>query len=140
MLRIAPLTATSLAVLAALNAWLLAVVIEGPVTGETMAGATAEWTPNVPQSGALLPKLKPPSAYTQTLARPIFFKSREPYVRPTPAPTPVPKAVVAPPPVLADPGLALGGIMITDDARKAYVFNKADSRGTCLSEGETILG
>jgi hypothetical protein len=36
--------------------------------------------------------------------------------------------------------LALGGVVIMDDARKAYIFSKADSRGAWVGEGETILG
>jgi hypothetical protein len=36
--------------------------------------------------------------------------------------------------------LVLGGAVVVDQARKAYIFSKADQRGGWLSEGETILG
>jgi hypothetical protein len=39
-----------------------------------------------------------------------------------------------------DPGLVLGGVVVVEQARKAYIFNKADQRGGWFSEGETVLG
>ena len=81
-----------------------------------------------------------PTLWLPTLAKPVFLKTRAPYVPPPPAPPPAPKPVVAPPQAPVDPGLALGGVVIIEDARKAYIFNRADSRGAWLSEGATILG
>lgn len=46
----------------------------------------------------------------------------------------------APPPAPMDPGLVLGGVVVVEQARKAYIFNKADQRGGWFSEGETVLG
>jgi len=34
----------------------------------------------------------------------------------------------------------LGGVVIIEDVRKAYIFNKADSHGAWLGEGEMIMG
>ena len=45
----------------------------------------------------------------------------------------------APPPIV-DPGLIVGGVIISGDVRKAYVYGKADSHGTWVSEGETLAG
>lgn len=137
--RIAPLAATSLLALGSLNAWLLAGVSED-YTEKQAAVEKTEWAPNLPQSTTELPKPKPINAYSQTLARPIFLKTREPFVPPPPTPPPLPKTTAAPPPVVVDPGLVLGGIMIASDAKKAYLFSKADSQGTWMSEGETIMG
>jgi hypothetical protein len=50
------------------------------------------------------------------------------------APAPVPA------PVVVDPGLVLGGVIIAPDVKKAYLFSKADSRGTWASEGENFMG
>jgi hypothetical protein len=83
---------------------------------------------------------RPISAYGQTLAKPVFFKNRLPHVPPPPAPQPPPKPAVAQLPAPVDPGLVLGGIMITNGVRKAYVYKKGDSRGTWLSEGDAIMG
>jgi hypothetical protein len=139
--RIAPLALAGLLALGALNAWLLAVVTaeHGPEQATAAAGGT-EWTPG-PLASELQPHSpKSISAYSQTLAAPVFFKSRQPYVPPPPPPPPSPKPIAAPPPAPVDPGLVLGGIMITDGVKKAYLFNKADAKGVWLSEGDTIAG
>jgi hypothetical protein len=139
--RIAPLTLAGLAGLASLNAWLLAAALETPALERDVkaAVATAGHTANPSASELDVPKPRPIAAYGQTLAKPVFFKTRAPYVPPPPPPPPAPpKPAAVPPP--ADPGLALGGVVIMDNARKAYIFNKADARGLWLSEGETILG
>lgn len=138
--RIAPLSAASLLALGGFNALLLAVVIADHTPEEQTAAANTEWTPNLPPSGTQPLNLKPINGYSQTLSRPILFKTREPYVPPPPPPPPAPKPVAAAPPVVVDPGLVLGGVMITNDARKAYLFNKADARGMWLSEGDTTMG
>jgi hypothetical protein len=141
-LRVAPLAHAGLVGLACLNAALLALTL-GPPAPEAevkAAIATAKQPPGSPKSDLGPPKRKPITAYGETLARPVFFKSRAPYVPPPPAPPPPPKPVAAPPPAPVDPGLVLGGVVIWEETKKAYIFNKADSRGAWLSEGETILG
>jgi hypothetical protein len=108
--------------------------VKGPV-------AATEQAPIPPSSGLKLLKPKPITAYGETLAKPVLFKSRAPYVPPPPAPpAPPPKPVSTPPPAPVDPGLVLGGVVIMEEAKKAYIFNKADLRGAWLSEGESILG
>jgi len=139
-LRIAPLTFVGLFGLVGLNAWLLAVVTADHAPEQEMAAATTDWNQKPLPTEAQPHDPKPISAYGQTLATPVFFKTRLPYVAPPPAPPPTAKPTVAPPPASVDPGLVLGGIMITDGARKAYVFKRADSQGMWLSEGETLLG
>jgi len=138
-LRVAPLTLTGLLGLASLNAWLLAMALDAPTPEPEVEARVAmpEHPPKPPGSEIDLPKAKPIAGYGQTLAKPVFFKSRAPYVPPPPPPAP-PKPAAAPPPV--DPGLVLGGVVIMDEARKAYIFNKTDSRGAWLSEGESFLG
>ena len=51
-------------------------------------------------------------AYRETLAHPVFYKTRQPFVPPPPTPppaTPNTGALPAPP----DPGIALGGVAST---------------------------
>jgi hypothetical protein len=71
-----------------------------------------------------LPKAKPVTDYGETLARPVFFKSRAPYAAPPPPPPP-PKPPATAPPAPVDPGLVLGGVVVLEGAKKAYIFNKA---------------
>jgi hypothetical protein len=127
--------------LAGLNAWLLTRVLHDaperapdvvtPVVAPKAAASPAT-------SRRHLPRPKPIAAY-QSLAKPVFVRTRAPYVPRPAAPPPVkPKAAAPPPPV--DSGLVLGGIVVVEQAKKAYIFRKADQRGGWLSEGETILG
>jgi hypothetical protein len=138
-IRVAPLAAAGLSALVGINAWLLAVVAAGIAPDDQAAVAPVDWKPNLSVSADGMAVRKPIDAYKQTLAHPVFFKSREPYVAPPPPPPPPPN-VVAPPPVAVDPGLVLGGVMINRGNKKAYLFSKADPRGTWVSEGEMFLG
>ena len=140
-LRVAPLVLAGLLALVGLNAWLLLLALGDPAPAPQAPVVTSKQPPDPPASDAGLPKLRPIAAYGQTLASPVFFKSRAPYVPPPPPPPPPrPKPVVAPPPAPVDPELVLGGVAIMEKARKAYIFKKADSRGTWLREGEVFLG
>jgi hypothetical protein len=132
------LTLGALLALAGLNAWLLALAVDGPAPEAGVPVPVVR--PDPPLSEVAFPKPKLITAYGHTLAKPVLFKTRAPYVPPPPAPPPLPKPVAAPPSAPVDPGLSLGGVVIMEDARKAYIFNRADSRGAWLSEGETILG
>jgi hypothetical protein len=142
-MRIAPLAAAGIAALAAVNVWLLTVLIAG-VTGDAPAAIAAPaWDPNLPGAGEDVPAARPINAYRETLVHPVFFKTREPYVAPPPRPVapPVPAMLPKPaPPPIVDPGLIVGGVIINGDVRKAYVYGKADSHGSWVSEGETLAG
>lgn len=136
-LRLAPLTAAMLFTLAAINVWLLSLMLQG--SPELIVSNNRQWTPNLARTAAAAPPARPTAAHGEILARPVFFKSRQPFVAPPPAP--VPKPVSPPsPPVPADPGLVLGGIMIDGPAKRAYLVDKASSQGTWISEGDTIGG
>jgi hypothetical protein len=141
--EIAPLTLAGIVGLACLNAWLLVWATADLTQESTTLAAVAipDALSSSPDPQVALPKAKPITAYTQTLAKPVFLKSRTPYVPPpaTP-PTTASRPVAAPPPVPADPGLALGGVAITDTDKKAYIFSKSDRHGTWLREGETVMG
>jgi hypothetical protein len=141
--RIAPLAAAGIAALAALNVWLLTVLIAGVTREEPAAAAMPAWNPNLSGAGEDVAAARPINAYRETLVHPVFFKTREPHVAPPPHPVapPVPAILPKPaPPPVVDPGLVVGGVVINGDVRKAYVYGKADSKGTWVSEGETLAG
>jgi hypothetical protein len=138
--RIAPLAAAGLVALAAVNAWLIGIVLADPNADEPAGIAAPAWNPKLSDAGTAA--AKPIGSYRQTLAQPVFFKTREPYVAaPRAAPPPTP-AVVAkpPPPVIVDPGLAVTGIIISPGVRKAYLHGKTDAHGSWVSEGESLTG
>ena len=63
--------------------------------------------------------------------------SREPFVL---APPPPPRLQCCLRPVVVDPGLVLGGVMIKNDVRKAYVFSRSNASGAWASEGDDFMG
>jgi hypothetical protein len=142
-IRIAPLAAVGLAALAGANVWLLSILL-GDAIGEAVPPTAAPaWDAKLSGSGRDGAAPKPIGAYRQTLAQPVFFKTREPFVAPPPRPAapPVPAAVAKPPPpVIVDPGLTVAGIIIGAGVRKAYINGKTDPHGSWVSEGESLTG
>jgi hypothetical protein len=136
-IQIAPLSGAGLLLLIGLNVWLLTEVVANFYPGDQGAGAKAEWTPAWPKSIDAPPTRRLIDNYKLTLAHPVFFKKREPFVPPPPPPPP---PQVTSPPVVVDPGLALGGIIINSAVKKVYLFTKADPRGEWRQEGEMFLG
>lgn len=133
-----PLTAVGLLALAVANASLVAVIAGQFLAGGADVVSTPERLPKLSMSSDGAANARAIGDYVQTLAHPVFFKSREPFVAPPPAPPVVAKP--PPPPVITDPGLALAGVMIGDGQRKAYLVGKADARGTWASEGDDVSG
>lgn len=136
--RIAPLGAAGLLIALGVNAWLLSIVVTEMVSDGPATVDKTDWNFNQSASAGNVTNRKPIEAYRQILARPVFFKSREPFV-PAPAPPP-PSLVASPPPMVVDPGLVLGGVMIKKDVRKAYVFSRAGATGTWTAEGDEFMG
>jgi len=136
-LRIAPLSGAGLVLLIGLNAWLLTEVVANFAPEDQDATATTEWTPAWSKSIDAPPAKRSMDNYKLTLAHPVFFKTREPFVPPPPPPPP---PQIKPPPVVVDPGLALGGIIINRAVKKVYLFTKTDPRGEWRQEGENFLG
>jgi hypothetical protein len=95
-------------------------------------------SPHLSESASELPAVKPTRAYTETLAHPVFSKTRAPYVPPPPTPPAAPKTIEPPLPV--DPGMAVGGVVLDGVLRKAYLFKKGGATGSWVSEGETFMG
>ncbi|HXO69416.1 MAG TPA: hypothetical protein VN838_10680 [Bradyrhizobium sp.] len=137
-LRIAPLGAVGLLIVLGLNVWLLTAIAVEIGSDDPAASTKADWNPGLSTSVGNAADRRPIGAYTQILAHPVFFKSREPYVPPPPPPPPV--AIAPPPPMVVDPGLVLGGVMIKKDVRKAYLFGRAGASGAWTSEGDEFQG
>jgi hypothetical protein len=134
-----PLGAVGLVSVIAINAW-LATAIVAELGSDPMTGpGKADWNVSLSAAPATPHPRKPLDAYPEILAHPVFFKSRAPFVPPPPAP-PAPVMVAPPPPSFADPGLVLGGVMINQDVKKAYVFSKASASGAWTREGDEFMG
>jgi len=138
-LRGAPLTVAALVALAVANAWLLSVALRQGGTSVQNPVLDAAPLPSVSETTSGLPAVRPAVAYRETLAHPVFFQTREPFV-PTPPPPPPAPAKPAAPPAPADPGIVLGGVAIDSTLRKAYLYNRANPQGAWVSEGETFMG
>jgi hypothetical protein len=137
-LRISPLAAAGLLFGLSANACLSVAVVTEVMSDSSAAIDKADWNLGLSAPIGGVANRKPIEAYKQILARPLFFKSREPFV---PAPPPPALALIAAtPPVVVDPGLVLGGVMIKNDVRKAFVFNRAGSGGVWIGEGDDFMG
>ena len=117
------------------NVILLATILAGGTRDEAPANEIA-WDAGLSGSIGGVFSRKPIDTYKQILARPIFFKSREPFAPAPPLAPPVSRAA----PAVVDPNLVLGGVMIQNDVRKAYVFSRANTSGSWIGEGEEFLG
>ena len=137
-LRATPVGAVGLVAAFAVNAWLFSVIVTELGSDAQAIPEKADWHVNLAAADSTIANRKPIDAYPQILEHPVFFKSRAPFV-PPPPPPPRPPAIV-PPTAAVDPGLALGGIMMNKNVRKAYVFSKAGASGAWTSEGDEFMG
>jgi hypothetical protein len=137
--RVSPFRAVVLSIASGVNAWLLLAVAAEFASSDLAVIEKTVWNPQLSSGGDGAPTARPIDAYREILARPIFFKSREPFV---PAPPPPPPVVAAmPPPVVVDPGLVIGGVLIKDGVKKVYVFSRANAgAGAWISEGQDFMG
>jgi len=118
-----------------LNSGLLAIIVCEVSSDDPASVEKVKWSPDLAApatNGATRP---PIDGYRQILTRPLFFKSREPFV-PPPPPPPAP----ASPPAVVDPGIILGGIMMKNSIKKVYVFSKSGAGGAWTSEGDEFMG
>jgi hypothetical protein len=136
--RISPIYVIGFLGILAVNIWLLALVAIEMVSDNQSVADRVDWNPGLSASVASAVSRRPIGAYGQILARPVFSKSRQPFVPPPTPPSPVsmPASLTA----IIDPGLVLGGIMINSGVRKAYVFGKTGAAGTWTSEGDDFMG
>jgi hypothetical protein len=138
---VAPLTAIALLILGGSSILLVGLTVAEILQDNDVSTPKIGWAPKLSTSAERLTSVTPFNAYQQTTAHSIFFKTRQPFVPPPPPPPPPPLARPSPPPPpVVDPGLAVGGVMISGSAKKAYVVRKADRAGSWLAEGEEIMG
>ena len=138
MPRLPPMAAICLIGLAAINGWLLLVLADeiGPGASETID--TKEWAPNLTLVGQAIAVRPALDSYKETLTRPIFFKSRQPYIPPPPAPFAKPAVSSTTKP---EAGLIIGGVIIDRGVKKAFLLSMtANSQGMWVSEGDVFLG
>ena len=140
-LPVAPLWLAALTMVAAVDVWLLVDLVD-LVTRPAPSLETVAWTPKLPAAHEAAGPVKPITDYTRTLARPLFAKTRTPFVPPPPPPPAPVRVMAAPPPapVVVDPGFAVGGVVIDGVLRKAYLMKKPEPRGTWVSEGDDFMG
>jgi len=99
----------------------------------------AGWQPPVLDADGAV-RVKPYEAYVQTVARPLFGRTRRPFVAPVAeAVQAAPMAVIAPAAV-AEPEVGLSAIAIRGERRQALLVTRAEPQGRWFGEGETIEG
>ena len=134
---ISPLGGVALVAVGGVNVWLLAMVV---ATHAPEAKPDAEVATHLAQESApSIASSLPPKVYRETLARPVFFKSRAPFVPPPPPPPPQPPKAAAPP-APVDPGLHLAGVAITAGASRAYLVGRGHADGAWVAEGDAFMG
>jgi hypothetical protein len=134
--RTPPLVLFGLALLAACNAWLLIMAAHESMSEDQVAFEEPGWTPRLPSLEDSRTPTTASVSYQEILARPIFSRSRAPFVPPAP-PTLKP---ASPPVAFTDPGFVLGGVMVNGLLKKAYLFQKTDKSGTWVGEGDDFIG
>lgn len=137
-LRLSPLALLSFVAMGCVDVWLLTVALGTFANDDEVPTGKFEWSSRLSTSGSGMPDVKPINAYNEILLRPVFFKTRAPFVPPPPPPPPPQAAIPRPPP--PDPGLVLGGVTIARGIRKAYLMSRAGPGGTWVSEGESFMG
>jgi hypothetical protein len=139
-IRAAPLSLAGLTVAAIVDVWLV-MTLADVATSTPPPVERVEWKPKVSAPGEPIAPAKQMARYQQTLARPLFFKTRAPFVAPPPPPPPIQAARPAPPaPVFVDPGFSVGGIIISGVIRKAYLLKPPERNGAWVREGEEFMG
>jgi hypothetical protein len=136
-IRVASPRVIGLLLVGGVNVWLLTIIAAVIAPNDSAFLSKAEWKPNLLAYVEGSASRKPIGAYSQILMRPIFFKSREPFVAAPVAPRQMAKA--APPP-LVDPGFVIGGVIIKSDVRKVYIFDKSSAGGIWVNEGDDLMG
>jgi hypothetical protein len=133
-IRATPLEFTGLTLLGLVNAWLVAAVVADVVPDDEDHENLAEIVTPAKLEGSL-DGASTSKAYDQILSRPIFFKSREPFIPPPPdATTSQSKANSTP--VFADPGLVLGGVMISKPTDRLTSFKSRSLMATGFAKAK----
>jgi hypothetical protein len=134
--RTPPLVFFGLALLAVANAWFLITAAQQTMLEDQVSAEGSGWTPRLPSLEDARTQTTATVSHQEILVRPIFSRSRAPFVPPAPpAPKPAP-----PPAAFTDPGFVLGGVMVNGTIKKAYLLQKTDKSGAWVDEGDDFVG
>jgi hypothetical protein len=101
---------------------------------DQVAAEEPRWTPRLPSLEDARTQTTATVSHQEILARPIFSRSRAPFVPPAPpAPKPAPPAVA-----FTDPGFVLGGVMV-NGAIKRLTYSRRPTKVVLGSARATIL-
>jgi len=147
-LRLTPLMMGLLAFLLVADCAALAAYVAGWDRMIAMFGASGAAAARSPSGGWQPPvldgdggiRVKPYEAFAQTTARPLFSRTRRPFVLPAVALVQSPKDAAPPAPILAEPVITLSAIAIRGEARQALILTRAEPQGHWFSAGESIDG
>jgi len=133
-------TPPPLAVICLLGFGMLDVYLLGTITQSSLQPIEAPEAPTGALDGGekKLPEVhsKQIAALGRTLAAPVFFKSRSPYIPPPPATVAPAVMVAAAPP----PTVTVSGIVIDQHVKKALLITPVDNNGAWLCEGDQVMG
>ncbi|HET9715098.1 MAG TPA: hypothetical protein VFP60_02835 [Pseudolabrys sp.] len=136
MLERVSLSHCGVMLVAGVNLWLLAVTASELRSNSKVIVDKMDWKPNSISSVDRVEIKRTMDSYKEILARPIFYKSREPFVPPA-----RPVAVAKPPPAnVVDPGFIVAGVIIAGKTKQAYIYTKVNNSGTWTKEGDNFLG
>lgn len=135
MRRLSHIQKAYLAAIVAINAFLLVTIFAQFSRRPEAVGRR----PDIPLPAANLvarqESISSLDAYSIILARPLFSKDRAPFV----APQVTRKNGLVPQPVV-DPGFKIGGIIIRDGSRKAFIYTRTHGSGSWAAVGEKVMG
>lgn len=131
------LSLNGFAVLAMMRGWDRLGASGSTIARESRSGDGAWYPPSI--GGGQGYRAKPLAAFAQTLARPIFSRSRRPYV----APVASPSAVAAVEPVMAaapvaEPVVTLAAVAINGQTSRALLVSKSHPAGRWMSPGDQV--
>ena len=139
MTRASPLALLCLLALVGLNLALALALWDGAGGRPKTPAAAAPWIVPQPQPQASV-AARPLETFAQTLARPVLFKSRQPYVGPE-IPAAAPELPPGPPPAPELPlEASLRGIVVAKGRRQALAAERERPVGRWLAEGGQIDG
>jgi hypothetical protein len=119
--------------LGGVNFALLVIIAQGLLFNTPVMVDRTEWKMDLLTSWERTESKRTINSYKEILARPVFYKDRQPFI-PPPVATPAP--AVASWVVISDPEFIFGGVIITDQTKKVYIFTKANNSGVWTKEGD----
>jgi len=136
-LRTSPLFIACLGALAVFDVYLISAVVQEMTFDDSTATDDASWVPRLARPDSTGTQARQAAAAQDILTHPVFSRSRAPFV---PPPPPVPKGPAVATPVFTDPGLVLGGVMLSGETKRAFLLRKANHLAEWAGEGDEVEG